>query len=71
MPSCVNLPTGYSPGGFHGYIMRYPFYDLYSHEPSEDELALMILEYEFEHKTNEGRMCVISFSLPGFSISKV
>jgi len=61
MPSHANLPTGYSSCCFPGYIMSYPFYDLYHHEPNKGELLSTILVYEFEHITKKGRTCVLWF----------
>jgi len=52
--------------------MPYPFYDHYSHELNKGELLSKILLHKLEHKTENGRKCVImiSFSLPGFMESK-
>jgi len=62
MPSCANLPTGYSSSWVSGDILSYPFYDLYSHELKKGELLSKILLYELEHITKKGWKCISMFS---------
>jgi len=73
MPSCANLPTGYSSCWVPGHIMSYPFHDFYSHELNKVELLSKILVYIVGHMTKNSGMCVImiSVSQPGSMGSKV
>ena len=61
MPSHANLPTGYSSCCFPGYIMSYPLHELYSYELNKGELPSKIVVYKFDHKTKNGRTCVLWF----------